>query len=223
MLIGAARFARADRGDRARDHRAYWRSRSKSSAMRCASAPASALRDRLRVGAELGALLRCADMALYQAKAEGRGAWRLFETRNGGAARDRRELEFDLRRALENDAPRTAFPAHLQYRRKENSSAAKRYCAGTIRHEARCHRPCSFRWPKRLDSSTSSTNGCARACLAAATWPKTVSVAVNLSAVHFRDLAVIDLIKGALSAAALSPHRLEIEITETAVAAEFSS
>ena len=55
-----------------------------------------------------------------------------------------------------------------------------------------------------------------RACLAAATWPKTVSVAVNLSAVHFRDFAVIDLIKDALCAAALSPHRLEIEITETA-------
>ena len=56
-----------------------------------------------------------------------------------------------------------------------------------------------------------------KACLAAATWPREVKVAVNVSAVHFRDPKIVDSVKEALLESKLSPSRLEIEITETAL------
>ena len=168
------------------------------------------------VGPELGALLRCADLALYEAKAEGRGVWRLFESGMEARARERRELEFDLRRALEFDLLELHFQPIYNIAEKKflGCEALLRW-----RHPTRgAVSPAVFvpmaeemGLVNRLDEWVVK-----RACLAAATWPKTVSVAVNLSAVHFRDFAVIDLIKDALCAAALSPHRLEIEITETA-------
>ena len=48
-----------------------------------------------------GPFLRNADMALYWAKAEGRGTWRWFETQMEANALARRNLEFDLRDALD--------------------------------------------------------------------------------------------------------------------------
>jgi diguanylate cyclase (GGDEF)-like protein len=48
--------------------------------------------------------LRNADMALYWAKAEGRGTWRWFETKMEANALARRNLELDLRHALESEA-----------------------------------------------------------------------------------------------------------------------
>ena len=48
--------------------------------------------------------LRNADLALYQAKAEGRGTWRCFEAKMEASAQARRSLEFDLRNAMENEA-----------------------------------------------------------------------------------------------------------------------
>ncbi len=45
-------------------------------------------------------LLKNADMALYRAKADGRGAWRFFEREMDVKAQARRELELDLRNAV---------------------------------------------------------------------------------------------------------------------------
>jgi diguanylate cyclase (GGDEF)-like protein len=46
--------------------------------------------------------LRNADMALYRAKSEGRGTWRWFEAKMAADAQARRNLELDLRHALES-------------------------------------------------------------------------------------------------------------------------
>src|SRR5690606_22780216 len=54
-------------------------------------------------GTEVDQVLRNADMALYRAKAESRGAWRFFEPEMDADAQARRSLELDLRNALEND------------------------------------------------------------------------------------------------------------------------
>jgi len=53
------------------------------------------------------------------------------------------------------------------------------------------------------------------ACRTAATWPDNLTVAVNLSPAQFLIGSVSDIVADALNAAGLSPHRLELEITET--------
>jgi len=54
-----------------------------------------------------------------------------------------------------------------------------------------------------------------RACAEAATWPADVSVAVNLSPLQFARDTLVDQVEAALTAAALAPTRLELEITES--------
>ncbi len=55
------------------------------------------------------------------------------------------------------------------------------------------------------------------ACKAAATWPKQIQLAVNVSAIQLRQTNILSSVVNALAASALQPDRLEIEITETAV------
>jgi EAL domain-containing protein (putative c-di-GMP-specific phosphodiesterase class I) len=54
-----------------------------------------------------------------------------------------------------------------------------------------------------------------QACVTAARWPEHLRVAVNISAVQFRNPGLMQVIVGALAASGLDPTRLEIEITET--------
>jgi EAL domain-containing protein (putative c-di-GMP-specific phosphodiesterase class I) len=56
-----------------------------------------------------------------------------------------------------------------------------------------------------------------KACQACASWPSDIRVAVNVSALHFRDRQVVESVRAALLEAGLAPHRLEIELTETAL------
>jgi EAL domain-containing protein (putative c-di-GMP-specific phosphodiesterase class I) len=53
------------------------------------------------------------------------------------------------------------------------------------------------------------------ACATAAQWPDNLNVAVNISAVQFRNPGLMQVIVGALAGSGLQPARLEIEITET--------
>ncbi len=54
-----------------------------------------------------------------------------------------------------------------------------------------------------------------QACATAAQWPGDLRVAVNISAVQFRNPGLMQVVVGALAASGLDPTRLEIEITET--------
>jgi EAL domain-containing protein (putative c-di-GMP-specific phosphodiesterase class I) len=54
-----------------------------------------------------------------------------------------------------------------------------------------------------------------RACRDATSWPSDVKVAVNLSAVQFKQAELFDVIMSVLSEAGLPPERLELEITES--------
>ena len=55
-------------------------------------------------------LLKNADLALYRAKADGRGTWRFFEPEMNAYMQARRLLELDLRRAVEAEQ----FEVHYQ-------------------------------------------------------------------------------------------------------------
>jgi EAL domain-containing protein (putative c-di-GMP-specific phosphodiesterase class I) len=54
-----------------------------------------------------------------------------------------------------------------------------------------------------------------QACATASRWPSHLHVAVNISAVQFRQPGLTEVIVGALAAFGLDPRRLEIEITES--------
>ena len=54
-----------------------------------------------------------------------------------------------------------------------------------------------------------------QACATAAQWPDHLHIAVNISAVQFRNPGLMQVITSALAASGLNPARLEIEITET--------
>ncbi|TIP26746.1 MAG: EAL domain-containing protein, partial [Mesorhizobium sp.] len=55
------------------------------------------------------------------------------------------------------------------------------------------------------------------ACAECAKWPAQTSVSINLSAKDFRNRDVVQKVRDALAASGLAPHRLEIEVTETAL------
>jgi EAL domain-containing protein (putative c-di-GMP-specific phosphodiesterase class I) len=58
------------------------------------------------------------------------------------------------------------------------------------------------------------------ACMTAARWPGALSVAVNVSAAQLRHAGLVQVVMSALAASGLSPARLELEVTETALLAD---
>jgi EAL domain-containing protein (putative c-di-GMP-specific phosphodiesterase class I) len=61
------------------------------------------------------------------------------------------------------------------------------------------------------------------ACRAAADWPEHVRIAVNLSAVQFKNLALVNQVHSAIQEAGIDPGRLELEITESLLLADTPS
>ena len=111
-------------------------------------------------------LLKNADLALYRAKADGRGTYRFFETGMDARAQARRLLEMDMRAALQRDEFELVLPAHP--RRRERS---RRRLRGAAALEPSAARPdlassTSFRSPRRPASSSSSASSVLRSACA---------------------------------------------------------
>jgi diguanylate cyclase (GGDEF)-like protein len=160
-------------------------------------------------------LLRNADIALYQAKADGRGTWRWFETTMEARAQARRALELDLRSATESEAFELYYQPifNLKTRRIETCEALLRWP-----HHARgMVSPAEF-IPVAEEMGLIVEIGnqvLYKACLECRRWPGDTAVAVNLSSIQFDRSNVPALIRETLAATDLPAHRLEIEITET--------
>jgi diguanylate cyclase (GGDEF)-like protein len=159
--------------------------------------------------------LRNADMALYRAKAEGRGTWRWFEAKMAAKAQARRNLELDLRHALESEA----FDLHyqpifnLKNRRIEACEALLRW----PHSERGMVSPAEF-IPVAEEMGLIVEIGnqvLYKACLECRRWPGETAVAVNLSSIQFDRSNVPALVRETLAATNLAPHRLELEITES--------
>ena len=166
-------------------------------------------------GLEPDRLMQCADVALYRAKADGRGVDRFFEAEMDARLQARRTLEIDLRAAFEAKA----FELHYQ---PIYDIAAERICG----FEA------LLRWthPSRGRVSPAEFVPLAeeiglivplgewvlrQACRAAAAWPDDLKVAVNVSAAQFTSSALIATVRDALAESGLPARRLELEITES--------
>lgn len=162
-------------------------------------------------------LLKQADMALYRAKADGRGTSRFFEPEMDLQLQARRALEADLRRALANSEFELFFQPQVNIATNEISGfeALLRW-----HHPERgIISPADF-IPVAEDIGLIMPLGdwiIEKACMAAAAWPRDMKVAVNLSSVQFRNKALVQGVSKALKRAGLAARRLELELTESAL------
>jgi diguanylate cyclase (GGDEF)-like protein len=166
-------------------------------------------------GSDGETLLRNADLALYRAKEAGRGTFAFFEESLNERAQQRRQIETDLRLAIE----RGEFELYYQplFDLEQN-----RICSfeALIRwnHPTRgLVSPVEF-VPIAEDTGLIVPIGAwvvREACAQAARWPDDIRVAVNASAVQFHRGALHETILMALAESGLAPARLEIEITES--------
>jgi diguanylate cyclase (GGDEF)-like protein len=160
-------------------------------------------------------LLRNADLALYRAKADGRGTFRFFEHGMDLQMQERRTLEADLRRAVQ------AGEFELHYQPVVNLES------GDVRgFEAlmRWRHPDKGMVPPATFIALAEEIGCIiplgewairQACATAAAWPEPLEVAVNLSPVQFSTPGLVQVVMSALAASGLPARRLELEITES--------
>jgi diguanylate cyclase (GGDEF)-like protein/PAS domain S-box-containing protein len=159
-------------------------------------------------------ILRNADLALYRAKAEGRGAYRFFETHMDSALRERRMLEVELHQGLQ----KAEFVLHYQ----PLVSAASNRPSGFEALVRWNHPVRGLILPAQFIPVSEQTGlikqigdwTIREACHAAARWPDDLAVAVNLSARHFEMPDIAAVVREALASSKLAPHRLELEITE---------
>ena len=170
-------------------------------------------------GTDTDQLLRNADLALYRAKTDGRGAYRFFEPEMDRRMQARRKLESDLRKALDNHEFELYYQPLVNLERDEicGFEALLRW-----NHPERGKvMPAEF-IPLSEETGLIVPIGkwvLQQACAEAAGWPDHLKVAVNVSAVQFMNPGLANTIISALSTAGLTPNRLELEITEFSHAA----
>ncbi|WP_064707059.1 putative bifunctional diguanylate cyclase/phosphodiesterase [Rhizobium bangladeshense] len=166
-------------------------------------------------GEETDILLKNAGVALSHAKADGRKRERFFTGEMEAQMQLRHALEADLRAAVENEE----FELHYQ---PLYDLAERRICG--FEALLRWNHPIRGRVPPMDFIPLAEEVGLVvdigrwvlrQACRDAAQWPESIKVAVNVSAIQFRSSDLTQDVSQALAAAALSPSRLELEITES--------
>jgi diguanylate cyclase (GGDEF)-like protein len=171
-----------------------------------------------RDAADANELLRCADMALYQAKAEGRGVARAFEPSLDSAMRHKRAIEHDLREAIANDE------LELHYQPVVDTRTGQIVACEALVRMRRPGRPIT---PPGEFIDVAEETGLIvqlgdwvlrQACRDAVHWPEHIRLAVNFSAKQFFiGSNVAGDIKNALRLSGLPACRLEVEITESTI------
>lgn len=164
---------------------------------------------------ETAILMRHANLALARAKAENGNSYTFFEEDMDAAFTKRRDMEADLRRAIESDQ----FELHYQPLINLGKKTISGYEALIRWNHPRdgLISPAYF-IPLAEDTELIVPIGewvLRRACMDAAAWPKPLKVSVNLSAVQFKRVDIVELVKNVLEETSLNPSRLEIEITES--------
>ena len=161
-------------------------------------------------------LMKCADLALYRAKAQGRGAYQIFEPEMEEESRVRLALELDLRGAVEAHVFHLVFQPQV---RRETTELTGFEARLRWKHPTRgMVSPAEF-IPVAEETGLIVPIGewvLRAACTTAAAWPG-LTIAVNLSPVQFRSRGLVAMVTSALAEAGLPPQRLELEVTETAL------
>jgi diguanylate cyclase (GGDEF)-like protein/PAS domain S-box-containing protein len=167
------------------------------------------------------ALLQAADLAMYQAKANGRARCEMFDPHMAAEADDRLELEMALRDAVAHDQLSVVYQPIV-------ALATGRVCAveALLRWD---HPRRGTIGPGRFIPIAEETGlivsigawVLGEACRQAATWPRQfgepLAVSVNVSPRQLRDPGLVEEVRQALASSGLQPSQLELEVTESAV------
>lgn len=160
-------------------------------------------------------LMRCADLALYESKRQGKGRYTTFRPELAQLARERLDLENDLRSALAQGELFLLYqPIYdITGKRPTGFEALMRW-----RHPVRgVVSPLEF-IPIAENSGIILEIGAwalVEACREASRWPSDQRISVNLSPAQFGRQALVDEVSHALETSGLTPARLELEITES--------
>ncbi len=162
-------------------------------------------------------MLKNADMALYRAKADGRGMFCFFREEMAQALEARRTLEIDLRQALVNEEFELYYQplVNLKSGRISTCEALLRW-----RHPVRGVVSPADIIPVAEEMGLIIDLGrwiMRKACMECMKWPEQVRVAVNLSPLQFQQRNLLEDIRYALQVSGLPAKRLEIEITESSL------
>ena len=172
-------------------------------------------------GADATSLFANADAALDRAKSEARGSIRFYESSMDQQLRDKRALQQDLRMAIARDE----LALHYQPQSKINGDVTG------FEALARWHHPAHGMVPPNVFIPLAEENGniieigawiLRTACREAASWPRPLHIAINLSPVQFQHGDLPTLVHEILLETGLSPTRLELEITEGVLIGDFT-
>jgi diguanylate cyclase (GGDEF)-like protein len=159
-------------------------------------------------------LMKQADVALYRAKADGRGVYRFFEPEMVSRIEAQRDLEADLRRGLMKGQFELFYQPVVNI---EDNAIVGLESLVRWRHPER-----GLVSPAEFISVAEETGLIValgewvlrQTCADAAKWPSQIKIAVNLSPAQFRSQDLAQVVTSALASSGVSPSRLELEITE---------
>lgn len=163
------------------------------------------------------ALLANADMALYRAKENGRGTYRFFKREMDETIRERRNLARELRQAIIDED----LVVHYQPQARASDGEILGFEALVRwRHPVRGMIPPLDFIPLAEETGLILPLGewvLRKSCAEAAAWDKPLSIAVNLSPLQLNQPNLSQLVHEILIETGLSPMRLELEVTESAL------
>ncbi len=175
-----------------------------------------------RAGQDADTAIQHAAIALDRAKREARGGLRFFEPGMDARLRERATLEAELRQAIADDAIVPHFQPLVDL-------ASGRLVGAEML--ARWHHPKrGMVSPAEFIPLAEDTGLIApmteklmrRACRAAAGWPEAVVLACNISPLQLRDPELPAVVRAILDQTGLPPHRLELEVTESALVGDLT-
>jgi diguanylate cyclase (GGDEF)-like protein/PAS domain S-box-containing protein len=176
-------------------------------------------------GADAASLLANAGAALFRAKQKSRGSISLYEPEMDQQIRDRRVLHQDLSVAIRNGE----LSLHFQPQAKSGKTVEESEFIGFEAlarwlHPVRGFVPPGEFIPLAEESGLIVEMGewiLREACREAASWPKPLQIAVNLSPAQFVHGDLVGLVHSILLETGLAPGRLELEITEGVLIEDF--
>ena len=155
-----------------------------------------------------------ADLALYRAKAEGRGTYRFFDSAMDQQLVQRRRLESDLRSAIEHGE------LHLHYQPiacLESGNVSGFEALVRWEHPVLGAVSPSEFIPLAEESGAILEIGrfvLMQACTEAARWDQPLKIAVNLSPAQISHGDIVETVRGILAETGLDAARLELEVTK---------
>jgi diguanylate cyclase (GGDEF)-like protein/PAS domain S-box-containing protein len=162
-------------------------------------------------------LLKRADLALYDAKSNGRNDYRFFRNELLEVADTQRTAETELRIAIEQEEFELFYQPVVD--------AKTRTLCG-VEALVRWRHPVKGLISPDKFVPLAETTGLIgplgewilrRACADAACWPEHIKLAVNISAIQFQKGNLFEVILRTLLETGIAPERLELEITETSL------